>query len=100
MAAETILPILLVIPFFNTWARIIGIVSLTFMHVSFGFFLELGNFAWIDIASLVPFLPALVFDKAGEKLRTPERLGLRLKVAAGVPERLARIIRSLALLKE
>ena len=100
IAAELFLPFLLICPLRNSRARLAGIVGLAGMHAGFGLFLELGNFPWIDLVSLVPFLPGSVWGWAGARLRTPDRTGLTLRAAAGLPEKLARVARSLLLLKE
>ncbi len=71
--AEAIVPCLLFVPFLFTWQfRIFGVLALIGMHASFGLFLELGNFPWIDLVSLAPFVPTEVWDWLEVKGKTWE----------------------------
>lgn len=78
IVGEAVIPFLLLAPVWTTALRCVGILAVLGMHASFGFFMELGNFPWVDWVSVLPFIPGPVWNWLGGKLRTPERTGLRV----------------------
>lgn len=75
---ELVGPFLIFLPVFFPWLRLIVQVLFISMHIGFLFCLRIGLFPFISITSLLSFTPGWVWDKLGEKLRTPERLGLKI----------------------
>jgi predicted DCC family thiol-disulfide oxidoreductase YuxK len=48
------------------------------MHLGFLLFLGVGQFPWISITSLLAFTPSAVWDELARRVRTPERLAIRI----------------------
>lgn len=67
---------LILCPFYNAWLRMVALVALAGMHLSFDISLRLGIFPWIDIASLIPLLPSAVCDWIAERCSRAEPVGL------------------------
>lgn len=55
--------LLIFIPIFLGFFRTIGVVLFIGLHVGFMLCMHLGFFPWIDIASWIPIIPGLVWDK-------------------------------------
>jgi predicted DCC family thiol-disulfide oxidoreductase YuxK len=68
----------LVSPFWTTRLRMTGIIDLALMHAGIGIFMNIGIFTWVAPLSLLGLLPAEVWNKLAERLRTKERLALRI----------------------
>ena len=64
-SVEWIAPLLLFWPVRRPSVRLAAIALLTAMHVGFGLSLRLGFFPAISVCSLLPFVPALVWDRIG-----------------------------------
>lgn len=62
LAFEWVGPWMLFIPVLFPWPRLVAIAGFLAMHAGFGACLSLGVFPWIDAISLVPFVPAEVWD--------------------------------------
>lgn len=75
---ELLGPFLILLPFFFPWLRLLLQFLFISMHVGFFFCLRIGLFPFVSITSLLSFTPGWVWDKLGEKLRTSERLGLKI----------------------
>ncbi|MEO5863308.1 MAG: DCC1-like thiol-disulfide oxidoreductase family protein, partial [Burkholderiales bacterium] len=63
---------------FYPWLRLLLQLLFISMHIGFFFCLRIGLFPFVSITSLLSFTPGWVWDKLGERLRTPERLGLKI----------------------
>jgi predicted DCC family thiol-disulfide oxidoreductase YuxK len=48
------------------------------LHLGFLLFLGVGQFPWISITSLLAFTPSAFWDYLGKRVRTPERLAVRI----------------------
>lgn len=48
------------------------------MHLGFLLFLGVGQFPWISITSLLAFTPSAFWDELAKRVRTPERLTIRI----------------------
>ena len=61
---EGMAPLLLFFPLKTAWVRIITVPLLIGMHITFGLFLKIGLFPYIDAVALLIFLPSLFWSKA------------------------------------
>jgi len=61
-------PFILLVPFFFGIVRSVVVLAFMGLHVGFFFFLEIGLFPWISIASWVFLLPGWFWDKCGWRL--------------------------------
>jgi predicted DCC family thiol-disulfide oxidoreductase YuxK len=75
---EVIGPLLLVSPFWTTRLRMTGIIAIVLMHAGIGIFMNIGIFTWVAPLSMLGLLPAEVWNKLADRLRTKERLALRI----------------------
>jgi hypothetical protein len=75
---EVIGPLLLFSPVWTARLRIIGISAFSLMHLSIGIFMNIGIFTWVAPLSLLGLVPTEVWDKLAARLRTKERLGLKI----------------------
>ena len=75
---ELVAPLLMFLPLVFPWLRLLGLFLLFCMHAAFFVFLNIGLFPFVSITSLIAFLPRHVWDWLGARIRTPERLGLRI----------------------
>jgi len=82
--AEWTAPLLLFSPFWTGPLRMLGIGALFVMHVGFALSMRLGIFPAISICSLVPFLPAALWERLGprEATASPRRAGRAADAAA------------------
>src|SRR5581483_5070309 len=75
---ELIAPLLVFVPLFFPWIRVAGLVLLIAMHVGFLVCLNIGLFPAVSITSLLAFTPSLVWDKLAARVRSIERMGVRI----------------------
>jgi predicted DCC family thiol-disulfide oxidoreductase YuxK len=73
---EWLAPLLIFIPFYNSFFRCLAVVSFILLHASFGLCFELGIFPFLSIASWLVFIPSNVWDSLRKKIATPPRAGL------------------------
>lgn len=66
---ELLTPFLLFTPVFNSRLRTIVLPLLIAMHLGFTFFLDIGNFWLVSIASLVAFIPSNFWEALGRRRR-------------------------------
>ncbi len=76
---EGIAPLLLFFPFKTGWVRLVAVPLLIGMHITFGLFLKIGLFPYIDAIALLVFVPSLFWERA---IRTPN---LTIPSRSGVP---------------
>ena len=69
MVLEVLGPILLFVPFAFPTLRLVAVAGFVGLHLGIGLSLDLIHFSWISILTMVPFLPAEVFDRAPGPLR-------------------------------
>ncbi len=55
--------LLIFIPIFLQYFRLLGVAIFIGLHLSFMFCMHLGFFPWIDIAAWIPIIPGLFWDK-------------------------------------
>ncbi len=70
--------IILFSPVFRTPLRLLAIVGFTAMHLGFGLSLMLGFFPFVSVVALLPFFPDWFWEKTHHRLRSKERLGLKI----------------------
>ena len=75
---ELLGPIVIFAPVWHVPLRLLTMFVFISMQVGFIFFLEIGLFPYVSIASLLAFTPSWVWDRLGELARTPERRGVRM----------------------
>jgi len=76
---EAVGPFLLVLPIIKTpWVRTFAAFGFMMLHVGLGACMRLGQFIWICICVEFAFLPFQLWDWIEARLRTKERLGLRI----------------------
>ena len=75
---ELIGPLLLFSPFWTTRLRMAGIIAFVLMHAGIGIFMNIGIFTWVAPLSMLGLLPTEVWNKLADRLRTKERLALRI----------------------
>lgn len=66
---ELLGPFLLIAPIAHVPLRCFAIVLLVIIHLNFDLTMRLGLFPWIDIASLIVFIPGEIFDWIEKKVR-------------------------------
>jgi len=75
---EALCPLVFFFPWRTSIARLVLIVLMWGMHAGFIFCMWIEIFPWLCIVAWSAFLPSLVWDWLGQKLRTPRRTGLAL----------------------
>ena len=63
MIVEFVGPILLIFPFFHTWARLIGIIAIISLHVGIVTHIGVGIFPWISMTAIIALLPSSFWDR-------------------------------------
>jgi len=75
---EFLTPFLLFFSVFNTTFRFITLLMLTFMHLGFWIFMEIGLFPLVSLTSLLIFIPGTAWLWIEGRIRTVERTGVHL----------------------
>jgi hypothetical protein len=75
-------PLMIFIPFYNSFFRCVAVVCFILLHISFGLCFELGIFPFLSISSWLVFIPTNIWDALAKKLYTPQRAGLRINYDA------------------
>lgn len=78
LVLEWVGPLLLFIPFRNSFFRMCAVVTFISLHAGFGLTLNLGIFPFLSIFSWLAFLPSDFWDGLQKRLETPERQGLTI----------------------
>ena len=78
MFLEVFGPVLLFSPFFTRIIRPLALLAFLALQIAFGVSLNLGLFPWISMVALLPFVPTWLWEKLFARLRTPERMGMRI----------------------
>jgi predicted DCC family thiol-disulfide oxidoreductase YuxK len=77
-ALELIGPILIFSPILQRPLRVAVMLAFMTMHVGFFMCLEIGLFPLISIIMNLTFMPGWMWDRLGDRLRTPERQNLHI----------------------
>lgn len=93
-------PLLVFIPFRNSFFRCVAIISFILLHIGFGLCFELGIFPFLSISSWLVFIPSNVWDWAAQRLHSPQRAGLVINYDAdcGFCKKSVYLIRTFAIL--
>ncbi|MFM7882572.1 MAG: hypothetical protein ACKO8H_12270, partial [Microcystis panniformis] len=75
---EWVGPLLIFIPFRNSFFKIVAILSFILLHIGFGLSFHLGIFPFLSVTHWLPIIPSLVWDWGQKRMITPEREGLRI----------------------
>jgi hypothetical protein len=78
LVLEWFAPLLLFVPFRNSFFRMVAIVTFILLHTGFGLTLNLGIFPFLSIFSWFAFLPSSFWNRLQNRLATPERQGLQI----------------------
>lgn len=60
---ESFCPLFLFSPMFTTAFRMLGLFLLVLMNLVYGMFFDFGLFPWINVCSLIVFIPSLFWDR-------------------------------------
>ncbi|NES81017.1 MAG: HTTM domain-containing protein [Moorea sp. SIO2B7] len=71
-------PLLIFIPFRNSFFRCCAVVSFILLHIGFGLCFELGIFPFLSISSWLVFIPSQVWYWIEQRLNTRERKELKI----------------------
>lgn len=93
-------PLILFIPFYNTFFRIVAIISFILLHISFGLCFEIGTFSSLGIINWLALIPSLVWDKLTERFSREEQQGLKIYYDAdcGFCKKVVHLIRTFLIL--
>jgi hypothetical protein len=87
LTVERLAPILLLAPVFTRPARLVALGALVLLQVGFGAMLFVGQFPWVSVVALLPFVPSTVWDlfetKNQAACRTVEGATLASRAVAG-----------------
>jgi predicted DCC family thiol-disulfide oxidoreductase YuxK len=75
---EWVGPLLIFIPFRNSFFKIVAILSFILLHIGFALSFHLGIFPFLSVTHWLPIIPSLVWDWGQKRMITPEREGLRI----------------------
>jgi len=75
---ERLGPLLPFIPFFTGPLRTAAVFLFILFHFGMGLCLKLGIFSYVSAVAWLVFLPSWFWEKIFYRLRTPERLGLKI----------------------
>ena len=87
MAIELLAPLALLVTAWSGRVRLVGFLALCAIHVGLIFVMQLGIFPWVNLATLLVFLPAIAWRRLGAVERALDRWLSGL--AARTPARLA-----------
>jgi hypothetical protein len=78
LALEWVGPLLLLVPFRNSFFRMVAIALFIPLHIGFGLTLNIGIFPFLSVVSWLAFLPSSFWNRLWKRIATPERQGLRI----------------------
>ncbi|MDY7013185.1 MAG: DCC1-like thiol-disulfide oxidoreductase family protein, partial [Cyanobacteriota bacterium] len=68
----------LFIPFYNSFFRIITIISFILLHIGFELCFDIGVLSYLSIVNWLCLIPSVAWDKAAQRLETSPRKGLEI----------------------
>ncbi|BAY69688.1 HTTM domain-containing protein [Anabaena sp. FACHB-709] len=100
LVLEWVGPLLLFIPFRNSFFRMCAVTTFVLLHAGFGLTLNLGIFPFLSIFSWLAFLPSSFWDGLHKRLQTPEHKGLTIYFDAdcGFCKKAVHLLRTLLIL--
>jgi predicted DCC family thiol-disulfide oxidoreductase YuxK len=95
-------PLLIFIPFRNSFFKMLAIALFVPLHIGFGLTLNLGIFPFLSVFSWLAFLPSDFWNRLFKRLQTPERKDLRIYYDAdcGFCKKVVHFLRTLLVLPE
>lgn len=75
---ELLAPIIMFSPIAHYRTRLIGMALLLCLHIGFLLTIYIGIFGLCSITSILAFTPGRLWDRIGERIRTPERRGVTI----------------------
>lgn len=95
-------PLLLFFPIFTSTIRMLVIVGISIMQISFGCTMLLGIFPWVSCVAMIPFIPSDFWNGLAHLSGGAKRTKLKIYFDGdcGFCRRLSRIIQTLLLLSE
>lgn len=100
LVLEWVGPLLLFIPFRNSFFRMCAVITFILLHAGFGLTLNLGIFPFLSIFSWLAFLPSSFWNGLQKRLETPERQGLTIYFDAdcGFCKKVVHLLRTILIL--
>ena len=96
MFVEFFWPLLLVLPFWNTGARMVGILLIVGLHMGIMTHISVGIFPWISIVSILAFLPRDFWDVWVAKLAPKWTVTIYYDDMCGLCGRWIRVLQNFA----
>lgn len=93
LATEWAAFFLLFSPIFRPTLRMLGVILLAGMQLSFMLNMELGLFPWISILATLPFVPSAIWDRLAPHLPRGQNLKIFWDQDCGFCRKMTRIIR-------
>lgn len=75
---ELLAPVLIFVPLFNRYLRLLLLILLIVMNLGFELFLELGHFPFVSLAALSVFVGGWIWDALDARLQVRETTPLRI----------------------
>jgi predicted DCC family thiol-disulfide oxidoreductase YuxK len=97
---EWVGPLMIFIPFRNSWFKCLAVVSFILLHIGFGLSFHLGIFPFLSITHWLPLIPSSVWDSLERRSKTPEMQGLRINYDrdCGFCKKMVYLLRTLLIL--
>ncbi len=92
--------LLIFIPFYNGFFRIVAIISFILLHIGFDLSFEIGGLSYLGIINWLALMPSFVWDKLTQRLDTQQRQGLKIYYDAdcGFCKKVVHLIRTFLIL--
>ncbi|BAY03068.1 HTTM domain-containing protein [Anabaena cylindrica FACHB-243] len=100
LVLEWIGPLVIFIPFRNSWFRLGAVLTFIGLHAGFALTLNIGIFPFLSIFSWLAFLPSSFWHSLEKRLQTPARQGLTIYFDrdCGFCKKVVHILRTLLIL--
>ncbi len=97
---EWVGPLMIFIPFYNTFFRILAIISFSLLHIGFELSFAIGGLSYLSIANWLALIPSVVWDKLTDKFSTKKQQGLTIYYDAdcGFCKKVVHLIRTFLIL--
>lgn len=97
---EWVGPLMIFIPFYNSFFRIVAVISFMLLHLGFELCFQIGVLSFLSMFIWMAFIPSLVWDRAAQCLATPERQGLQIyyDIDCGFCKKIVYLLRTFLLL--
>jgi predicted DCC family thiol-disulfide oxidoreductase YuxK len=97
---EWVGPLMIFIPFYNSFFRIVAVISFILLHLGFELCFQIGVLSFLSMFIWSAFIPSLVWDGVAQRWATPERRGLQIYYDAdcGFCKKVVHLIRTFLIL--